>query len=83
MPLPPLELQRILDKLDEGALSVEAPTTMYANYARERRWDACDETIHSAEVHYEMHYGQDLIHMHLGCMGLWESECRGRGARSK
>jgi hypothetical protein len=83
MPLPPLELQRILDKLDEGALSVEAPTAMYASYARDRRCDGCDETIHSAEVQYEMHYGGDLIRMHLGCMGLWESECRGRGARSK
>jgi hypothetical protein len=40
MPLPPLELQRILDKLDEGALSVEAPTAMYASYARDHRCEA-------------------------------------------
>jgi hypothetical protein len=31
----------------------------------------------------QMHYGEDLIRMHLCCMSLWESECRGRGARSK
>ena len=83
MPLPPLELQRILDKLDESALSVEAPTAMYASYARDHRCDGRDETIHPDEVQYEMHYGEDLIRMHLGCMGLWESECRGRGARSR
>jgi hypothetical protein len=46
-----------------------------------RRADACGETIHPAQVEYELTYPDQnrTFRLHLGCAGLWEAMRLKRG----
>jgi hypothetical protein len=75
--------QKIRDKLDAGLLPREAPTTMREGNGHGSRCDGCDGLIHPAQVECEMASGDRVYRLHLGCAGVWDTECRRRGYRSK
>jgi hypothetical protein len=67
-------------KLDAGALPLVRPPKMYARYGSGEKCDGCGDTLHPAQVEYEMAYKDGrAFRLHLGCAGLWEAELRRRG----
>ena len=74
MPIPAGYPQRIRDKLDTGALSREAPETIFSGFGSGQLCDGCDTPILAAQIEYQFEApGNRMIKFHLGCAGLWEA----------
>jgi len=80
MPFPPDAPKKIRDKLDSGALPVDAPAKMFAGYGKGLCCDGCETKILPVQVEYELELPDGrTFRLHLGCAGLWEADRRRRG----
>ena len=73
----------ILRKLDDGGLPLDPPRKMNMIYGGGTPCSACGETLHPAQVEYELSYlDGPTYRLHLGCAGLWEALRLRRGLES-
>jgi len=74
--------ERIVAKLDAGALSDRLPEKIRGAFGAGQACDGCDEPILPAQVEYVCELlGGRVLRLHVGCTGLWQAELLRRGAQ--
>jgi hypothetical protein len=73
----------IMRKLDDGELPLDPPAKLKMSYGSRAPCSACGETLHPAQVEYELSYPDGPTYrLHLGCAGMWEALRLKRGLQS-
>jgi hypothetical protein len=71
--------EKIHQKINVGALSCQRPEKVLAGHGDGSPCSACGLPIQPDQIEWSFWTGDVLTHrFHLGCHGLWQSECRNR-----
>jgi hypothetical protein len=79
MPDEPDARSRLLGKIQAGALPLDTPIKSWGDPGKGHLCDGCDQPILAFQIDYEILLPQGrLLHLHIGCFGVWEGARRRR-----
>jgi hypothetical protein len=70
----------VRQKIGAGVLPSGEPVNVWTGNGRGKPCSACERRILPSQPEYEVASGAGFtVRFHVGCLGLWEAECRRRG----